>query len=201
MGTRALTGQVNKPDGTPWASGSVTIELLIAFTTATEVYPATSVTITLEADGTIPSGTELGVPDSGTAYYQFTLPNNKHFRAYVAAGAAIDLVELQTIAGSSIDQDAVQTLLDEAAIFAITSVTTTYQALVTDEYIRANGTFTITLVPAILTQPPIVIKNVGTGIITVARSGTDTISGSTTYTLYPGERHGFIVGASGLWDA
>lgn len=53
--------------------------------------------------------------------------------------------------------------------------------------IEANGTFTVTLPAASTATNPgrniIDIKNIGTGTITVARAGSDTIDGATSYSL------------------
>jgi hypothetical protein len=75
--TRTLTGTIYKPDGTAWAGGVVTIELLEGFTTSTEVYPPTSHAETLDSNGQF--STALGVPDTGTAHYKITKPNGSWF--------------------------------------------------------------------------------------------------------------------------
>lgn len=198
---RTLTGTVNYPNDEPWSGGVITDELLQGFTTSTAVYPATTVTITLQADGTIPDGTELAVPDTGTAYHKITKPNGTSFRVYLAAGAPVDLVELETIAGSSVDQDDLQTLLDAYSKFSVTAVSAVYQALTTDEYIEATGTFAITLpvITASVVGSPLVIHNISTGVITVTRGGSDSINGATTYTLYEGERVTFMPTALTIW--
>jgi hypothetical protein len=61
-----------------------------------------------------------------------------------------------------------------------------YTAVLCD-FVEANGTFTVTL-PAASTATNnaanvIDVKNVGAGVITVARAGADTIDGATSYTL------------------
>jgi hypothetical protein len=203
MSTRTLTGLINYPNGAPWASGVVTVQLLAAFTTATEVYPTKTVSITLESDGTIPDGTVLGVPDTGTAHYRITYPNGHGFECYIAAGAAVDLVTLETIAVSSVDQDDLQTLLDAAAVFSITAVNTTYQALVTDEYLYCTGTtYTVTLPAAVVgTTKWLVVDNGGTGVITVDGSGGETVNGAANIALSPNERRVFIPVADGAWRA
>ena len=200
---RTLTGTVNYPNDEPWSGGVITDELLHGFTTSTAVYPATTVTITLQADGTIPDGTELAVPETGTAYHKITKPNGTSFRVYLAAGAAVDLVELETIAGSSVAQDDLQTLIDAGEVYAITAVNALYQALATDEYIYCTGTtYTVTLAACTLgTTKPLVIENRCSGNVTVDGSGTETVNGAATITLYPGDRRAFIPIATGAWSA
>lgn len=201
MGTRALTWTINYPNGQPWAGGVVTVELLQGFTTATQVYPATTYQFTSDADGKQPDTppTVLGVPDTGTAYYKITKPNGSHFRVYIAAGAAVDLVTLETIAGSSVAPDDLQTLLDAAALVTPVNVITTH-TVTTEKYIRAAGTFTVTLPDAVLTQPPVMVRNIGTGVITVAGDGSDTINGAATITLYQDDFYVFVIGAAGVWE-
>lgn len=200
---RTLTGTVNYPNDEPWSGGIITDELLQGFTTSTAVYPATTVTITLQADGTIPDGTELAVPDTGTAYHKITKPNGTSFRVYLAAGAAVDLVELETIAGSSVAQDAVQTLLDAEKVWDITNVSAAYDVLVTDEYLYCTGTtYTVTLPTAIIgTTTGLIIDNGASGNITVDGYGSETINGAATLTIVPGDWRALIPIATGAWRA
>ena len=68
---------------------------------------------------------------------------------------------------------------------AVTSVSSgPYSAAISDGVILVTGTFTIDLPTAIgNTGRYLVIKNIGTGTITVDASGTQTIDGALTYTL------------------
>lgn len=55
---------------------------------------------------------------------------------------------------------------------------------VANDFVVANGTFTVTLPAASANTNAIIdIKNVGAGVITVGRTGSDTIDGATTQTL------------------
>ena len=82
----------------------------------------------------------------------------------------------------------------------ITNQTGTYSAVVGD-FVRCSGTFTVTLPSAPAVNSEVWVKNAGTGTITVARGGSDTMfeftSGLTTVTLAPGEARGFKYYASG----
>lgn len=75
---------------------------------------------------------------------------------------------------------------------AVASKSTTYTATVTDGLLLCTGTFTVTL-PAAATvgaEFSLVIKNVGTGIVTVDGNGSETIFTSTAVanlTLTPGQ--------------
>ena len=68
---------------------------------------------------------------------------------------------------------------------AYTAVTSTYTVLQADFVIDAtSGTFTVTLPTAAgITGKQFVIKNSGTGVITVDGNGTETIDGSLTFIL------------------
>lgn len=129
MTTRVVTGSVLDPNGNAY-TGNVLFELLSPFTTGDAVYPASTATVVIGNDGTI--NTELAVPDEGTALYRITLPDNSSYLVYLEAGAATTLQSLITIASSSVNQDALQTLLDAHAVdenahteLASLSITTT----------------------------------------------------------------------------
>lgn len=67
----------------------------------------------------------------------------------------------------------------------LTAKTTTYTAVIAD-FVLGTGTFTVTLPAAssaTATCKILDVKNVSTGVITVARAGSDTIDGATSYTL------------------
>jgi hypothetical protein len=198
--TRTVTGTVVDVDGTPLASSAVTFQLLELFTTAEEVYLPGTQTVTTDAQGQF--STTLGVPDSGTAPWQIGLATGHSYLVNLAAGAAVDLVTLIGASSPAVDPDAVQTLLDAAERFTTTEVSTTYQVLDTDEYVEASGTFTVTLRAASLAGDSLIIDNVGTGVITLAPSGTDTIDGAAaSLTIYAGGTYGLIVKAAGAWRA
>ena len=199
MGTRTVTGTVYRPDGTAYASATVTFTLITPFVTASEYYPAIDHSETTDALGQF--STALGVPDTGTAYYRVLLPTNKWYEFYIAAGAAVDLVTLVTITGTSVAQDDLQTLLDNNNVFTIASKTDTYVILASDEYIRCNGTFTVTLPAATGSGSPYIVKNVGSGTITVAATGSDLIDGAASVTLSSMVRYGFIDAAAATWDS
>ena len=83
---------------------------------------------------------------------------------------------------------------DGGAAFAVTNQTGTYTAAVND-FVAASGTFTVTLPSAPAANSLIAVKNVGSGIITVARGGADTIydfSSITSFTAMPGEEYTVI---------
>jgi len=200
--SRALTGTIYYPNGTAWASGEVRARLMEPFETSTRVYPKTEITITLDANGQIPAGTQLDTPDTGTAHYVITTPDQANYHVYIATGAAVDLVTLLTIAGTAVAQDDLQTLLDAAKLLPPTNYSTTGDILTTDAYVRATGTITLTLPPAIMTQPPIIVKNVGTSlVVTIDGNGSETINGAATYSIYPDEAVCFVPIAVGQWDA
>lgn len=66
----------------------------------------------------------------------------------------------------------------------VTIRTTTYSILTTDYTTRCNGTFTVTLPTAVgVTGQIYVIKNVGTGTITINTTSSQTIDGASTQSL------------------
>lgn len=87
----------------------------------------------------------------------------------------------------------------ELAVTVTTSVTSTYTILATDQLVSCIGTFTVTLPTAVATAgsdtPPMTtgdegktktVQNNGTGVITIATTGGQTIEGASTYVLAAG---------------
>jgi hypothetical protein len=83
----------------------------------------------------------------------------------------------------------------------ITNVDDTYVVLDTDEWIRCDGTFTVTLPPATGSGQGFLIMNIGVGTITVDGDGTDTINGELTQTVLALDSLFVLDAAAGIWDA
>ena len=198
---RPITGTIYKPDGTAWASGEVRARLVEPFETSTRVYPKTEITITLDSNGEIPALTQLDTPDTGTAHYVITTPDNAQYTVYLATGAAVDLVTLLTIAGTAVAQDDLQTLLDAAAQVTTVEVSAEYTVLSTDEVIIGSGTFPVNIPAAGNSRPPFIVVNEGSGLLTATADGSDLINGASTLIIYPGQSKGFIDVRAGKWAA
>lgn len=198
MTTRTVTGTLYHLDGTAWAGGAVTFTLLETFENGTTVYPQENHTETLDASGQFTI--TLAVPDTGTAPYEIHTPDGLGYRVNLGAGAATDLVTLLTIATSVVSQSALQTLLDANNVMTVREVTSTDSIVASDEYIRASGTFTLSLPAATGSKVMYVVKNASTGTITVARAGTDMIDGSTSKAIDALENRVFFDAADGEWD-
>lgn len=77
-----------------------------------------------------------------------------------------------------------------------------YTVLTTDDIVRCNGTFTVTLYAAAGNVGKIVIiKNIGTGVVTIDGNGSDTIDGALTFDIYEQEALLLYAAASGLWES
>lgn len=197
MTTRTVTGTIKHADGTAWQTGAVQFRVMEPFTSGTDTYPTETHTETTDSNGAF--STALGVPASGSAHYYVVLPDESGHELYLSSGDAVDLSTL--LITTAADADAVEALLTVAKRITSTNVTGTYTMLTSDEYIRASGTFTVTLLAATATGRVITIKNIGTGTITVAPAGTDTIDGATTWTLIPLASVTLIDASAGRWDA
>lgn len=112
MATRTVSGTIYHPGGsTAWASASVKFRLVNYFATASLSYPTEQYTATTASDGTF--SVALAVPDSGTAIYECTLPDNSAFQFAIASGAATTLEALIASAQSTgTAQNTVQTAID-----------------------------------------------------------------------------------------
>jgi len=87
--------------------------------------------------------------------------------------------------------------MDAAIIRTVTST-----AVITsgDEVVRCNGTFNVTLPAATGSGDMYLVKNIGSGTITILPAGSNTIDGSASYTLPELERALLLDGAAGNWD-
>lgn len=198
MATRTVTGTCYHVDGSPWVLGSVKFTLTQAFETATVVYPAETHSETLDATGAF--SVVLGVPDTGTVMYKIVTPDQATYYANLGAGAPTTLTSLLTIASSAVAQDAAQTLIDANNILSIVNPVAQYTIQDQDDLIRCDGTFAVLLPPATGSGLPHVIKNIGTGVITITPDGTDTIDGMASYSLVTLQNAAVIDVASGKWD-
>lgn len=82
-----------------------------------------------------------------------------------------------------------------------TNVTSTYQILSSDDLIRCDGTFTVTLPDATTIEGrQIDIKNIGTGVITVNTLNSQTIDGNLTDTLSTKDSLSIYANESGDFD-
>jgi hypothetical protein len=81
------------------------------------------------------------------------------------------------------------------------SVTAAASVNAADDVVLADGTFNVTLpLAANSIGRPISIKNVGTGVVTIVGTGTDTIDGVASYVLAVPYQSVTVVGASsGVW--
>jgi hypothetical protein len=120
MPSRTITGTIYHPGGnTPWAGARVEITLLAPFAELTTAYAAETITVVTGSAGTF--STVLAVPTTGTALYQFKVPNYATFRANIAAGASVDLTTLISVAASPV-ASTIAAIETHAAIEASTTV-------------------------------------------------------------------------------
>lgn len=143
----------------------------------------TSAICQVRPDGFYVGGHKIGGVDSSTGEYDFTDALGALIRLWVQP-------ENPSSARSSdvwIDTDD-YSRYDKTALTADTTLTTD-----SNEFITADGTFTITLHEA--TSAGIIKKiyNIGTGIVTIA----GTINGHTNMLLYPGESVELVTDGSG----
>jgi hypothetical protein len=199
MATRTITGTLKHIDGSAWASANVVFVLMEEFQTATETYPCETHTESTDATGYF--SIALAVPTTGSALYGIRLPDNRTYSFYLESGAPTTLESLLLLTHSGVTQNAVQDLIDANNILTITEVDDTYTVVDTDEWIRCDGTFTVTLPPATGSGQGFLIMNVGAGIITVDADGSETINGELTQTVIALDSLFVLDAAAGIWDA
>ena len=196
MTQRTVTGTIKKPDGTVYSGVILTFILKDNIISSSIFVPKTSIQITTASDGTFT--VNLYVPDSGTAQYELVSSVGEYQQPFnLGAGSSIDLSEILSIPTVAVDPN----YITELTSLNITSVDDTYVVLASDEYIRCNGTFTVTLPATTGSGDVYFIANVGTGTITVAVTGADTINGTTPNTISAGAFVFFVDHAAGGWDS
>lgn len=198
MSTRTVIGTCFHFDGTPWTGGIITFSLLEPFEISNGFYPKETHSLTLDANGAF--SIALGVPDTGTAAYMIETPDHDMYKVHIAAGAPTTLQTLLTVAGSSVAQSDLQTLLDQYSVLAITNKTATYNIEDTDEVVRCDGTFTVTLPAATGSGAVYIVKNIGTGTITLAAQSGETIDGDASVAIVPTDWYTVIDAAPAVWN-
>ena len=158
--TRTVTGTVLKPDGTVYTDWALVFKLIDDIISDGDVIPGHSIEITTDSSGDF--STTLAVPTTGTAYYSVQFRNLVIYEFNLAAGSSIGLNEIISIATVAVDPN----YITELTTLDIKSKTATYAILAGDEYIRCNGTFTVTLPATTGGGDVYFIANVGTGTIT-----------------------------------
>jgi hypothetical protein len=107
---------------------------------------------------------------------------------------------LSGIQGGAVDEYYHLTELEHTRLstgsLSISSITTTYSILSTDDVLLCNGTFTVTLPSALGSGKLYHIKNIGVGVITLAGN---TIDGESSQTLHQWENINIIDGSINNW--
>ncbi len=184
---RTVTGTIKKLDGSAWASWSVIWQLIEEFVSGTEtVLPwATPTTLTTDSNGQF--SIALAVPSSGTAHYQFTLPDGRIYDAYLATGSAIDISTIIVTTQTAVAANDLQVLLAQAAKAVAYSISSERSMDGSEDLIEfLTGTFAQHLVTATGSKKACGYVNSGAGTITLTAQGGDLINGSSTRTLAAG---------------
>ena len=174
MTTRTVTGTIKKPDGTVYSGVILTFTLKDNIISSSIFVPKTSIQITTGTDGAFT--VDLFVPDSGTAAYELVSNVGGYQQPFnLGAGSSIalsDIISIPTVAS------------DPNYITELTSLKVTYTAInlqvtAAHEYVWSDGTVTITLPASTGSGDVYFISNQGSGTITPAVTGSDTINGTT----------------------
>ena len=193
--TRTVTGTVLQPDATAYTGWAVKFSLLAEIISGGAVIPRCVIEVTTASDGTFTS--TLTVPDSGTAYYMLTFRSGYSYEFNLAAGSSIGLNEIISIATVASDPN----YITELTSLKITYTAVDLQITAAHEYVWSDGTVTITLPATTGLGDVYFISNQGTGTITVAVTGSDTING-TTPLIIPANTIAYYVDAEvGNWHS
>ena len=196
MTTRTLTGTIKKPNGTVYSNVILTIALRTDIVSSSIFVPKTNISVTTDSNGQF--SVDLYVPDTGTAIYEIIFSEGGYRLIFnLGSGSTIDLSELIILDTISVDPN----YITELTQLTITSATATYTVLASDEYIRCDGTFTVTLPATTGSGDVYFIANVGTGTITPVVTGSDTINGTTPLTIPTMTIAYYVDAVAGNWDS
>jgi hypothetical protein len=193
--TRTVTGTILQPDGTAYTEWAVRFYLLREIISDGDAIPKQKIEVTTAINGTFTI--TLAVPDSGTASYKLEFPTGYSQEFYLAAGSSIGLNEILSIPTVSADPN----YITELTSLKITYTAVDLQITPAHEYVWSDGTVTITL-PATTGKGDVYfVSNQGSGTITVAVTGSDTINGTTPLTI-PANTIAYYVDAEiGNWHS
>lgn len=171
--SRTVTGTVLKPDCTVYSDWAVKFSLMAEIISGGDVIPRYTVEITTDSNGDF--SITLTVPDSGTAHYNVAFQSGYSYEFYLASGSSIGLNEIISIATVASDPNYITELTSLNIIYTAIDL----QITAAHEYVWSDGTVTITLPATTGLGDVYFISNQGTGTITVAVTGSDTINGTT----------------------
>lgn len=141
----------------------------------------------------------LGTASGGTGAASFTdagvlIGNGAGIIQVTTAGTSGQVL---TSNGAGVDP----TFQAASGALTLVSQSTTLAAILSGQLYRCTGTFTATFQAASGQTSPWYTRfvNEGSGVITFARTGADTIDGLTTYALYPGEVRDFYRASSSAY--
>jgi len=193
--TRTVTGTILKPDGTVYTDWAVMFTLLSEIISDGDVIPKNSVEITTDSNGDF--STTLAVPDSGTAYYNLRFQTGYSYDFNLASGSSIGLNEIISIATVAVDPN----YITELTSLDITYTDADLELTAAHEYVWSDGTVTITLPASTGSGDVYFISNQGSGTITPAVTGSDTINGTTPLVI-PANTIAYYVDAEvGNWHS
>jgi hypothetical protein len=193
--TRTVTGTVLKPDGTVYTDWAVKFTLLSEIISDGAVIPRHEIEVTTANDGTFTK--TLTVPDSGTASYRLTFPTGYSYDFNLASGSSIGLNEIISIATVAVDPN----YITELTSLKITYTDADLELTAAHEYVWSDETVTITLPASTGSGDVYFISNQGSGTITPAVTGTDTINGTTPLVI-PANTIAYYVDAEvGNWHS
>jgi len=196
MTTRTLTGTIKKPNGTVYSNAILTISLRTNIISSSIFIPKTNISVTTDLNGEF--SVDLYVPDTGTAIYEISFSEGGYRLIFnLGSGSPIDLSELFILDTISADPN----YITELTSLDITYTDVDLQITPAHEYVWSDGTVTITL-PATTGKGDVYfVSNQGSGTITVAVTGSDTINGTTPLTI-PANTVVFYVDAEvGNWHS
>lgn len=196
MTIRTVTGTIKKPNGTIYSNAILTIALRTNIVSSSTFIPKTNISVTTDSNGEF--SVDLYVPDTGTAIYEISFSEGGYRLIFnLGSGSTIDLSELVILDTISVDPN----YITELTSLDITYTDVDLQITSAHEYVWSDETVTITL-PASTGQGDVYfISNQGSGTITVAVTGSDTVNGIAPLPIYGTDCHSFVDAEVGNWHS
>ena len=196
MTTRTLTGTIKKPNGTVYSNAILTIALRTNIVSSSTFIPKTNISVTTDSNGEF--SVDLYVPDTGTAIYEISFSEGGYRLIFnLGSGSTIDLSELVILDTISTDPN----YITELTSLDITYTDADLELTAAHEYVWSDEKVTITLPASTGSGDVYFISNQGSGTITPAVTGTDTINGTTPLVI-PANTIAYYVDAEiGNWHS
>lgn len=186
MTTRTVTGTLVNEAGSP-LSGFIKFDLLLPLRSSSSRRPDAPILVALDENGSF--SVDLEVPETGTAKYEVTTPDDLVYRIFLPSGSSTSLTSM--LKPNSLDEKV-----------AVKTVEENYEILSTDQIIRCTAAITVTLPAATGSRKIYAIYNTTSDAeVTIATTGDDTVNDTDPEVIASNSHSTYLDGSVGNWDS